>query len=38
MKCSKCGMEYDDTFKFCPDCGEPNPIAASPAGGIATFK
>jgi len=24
MKCPKCGKEYDDTFKFCPNCAEVN--------------
>jgi hypothetical protein len=25
MKCSKCGTEYEDSYKFCPSCGEANP-------------
>lgn len=28
MKCPKCNQEYDDSFKFCPNCAEPNPIEA----------
>jgi len=30
MKCSKCGTDYDDSFKFCPNCTEPNPLMAVP--------
>lgn len=25
MLCPKCGMEYDDEFKFCPNCAQANP-------------
>jgi len=25
MKCTKCGKEYPDSNKFCPQCGEANP-------------
>jgi len=28
VKCLKCGKEYDDSFKFCPACGESNPPVA----------
>jgi len=24
MKCQNCGFEYDDSFKFCPNCSEPS--------------
>ena len=27
MKCSKCGADYEDSFKFCPNCAEVNPSA-----------
>src|SRR5450759_1381786 len=30
MVCPQCSKGYDDSFKFCPNCGEQNPIAASP--------
>ena len=30
MNCPKCGADFEDSFKFCPNCAEPNPIAASP--------
>ena len=23
MNCSKCGVEYDDSYRFCPNCGAP---------------
>ncbi len=23
MKCKECGHEFNDTAKFCPDCGKP---------------
>lgn len=26
MKCPKCGKSYDDSFKFCPECAEANPL------------
>lgn len=26
MKCTKCGTEYADSFKFCPNCAEANPL------------
>jgi hypothetical protein len=28
MKCPKCSKEYDDSFKFCPECAESNPQVA----------
>jgi len=31
MKCSKCGVEYDDSFKFCPECGEAKSAVTTPA-------
>ncbi len=30
MNCSKCGKEYDDSFRFCPACGESNPQIKTP--------
>jgi len=30
MKCPKCGNEYDDSFKFCPECAEANPGLEQP--------
>jgi hypothetical protein len=26
VKCSKCDTEYNDSFKFCPNCAEANPL------------
>lgn len=26
MKCKNCGFEFDDIFKYCPDCATKNPI------------
>lgn len=26
MNCSKCGTNYDDSFKFCPNCATQNPL------------
>jgi len=26
MRCSKCDTEYNDSFKFCPNCAEVNPL------------
>lgn len=31
MNCSKCGKEYDDSFKFCPACGESSPQTSQPS-------
>lgn len=30
MKCPKCGFDYEDTFKFCPNCSETNPLTVQP--------
>ena len=30
MKCPKCGFEYEDSFKFCPNCSETNPLTMPP--------
>lgn len=29
MKCPKCGTNYEDSFKFCPNCGEAHPPVAN---------
>lgn len=29
IKC-QCGYIYEDSFKFCPECAEPNPLLANP--------
>lgn len=31
MKCPKCDQEYDDSFKFCPNCGKPRKPEQRPA-------
>ena len=47
MNCSKCNTEYNQTDKFCPECGEPNPqaqkqettpVAATPAASSNIFS
>lgn len=47
MNCSKCNTEYNQTDKFCPECGEPNPqaqkqettpVAATPAASDNIFS
>jgi len=46
MNCSKCNTEFNETDKFCPECGEPNPqfqkqettpIVATPATSNSIF-
>lgn len=27
MTCPKCGMEYNDSFRYCPNCAEANPMS-----------
>jgi hypothetical protein len=35
MDCSKCGKEYDNSFKFCPACGKSNPqVAEQPTASM----
>lgn len=34
MFCGKCGQQYDDSVKFCGNCGAPNPLAAVPSQPI----
>lgn len=36
MKCPKCNFEYEDSFKFCPECGEAKPLKASLTTGAPT--
>lgn len=40
MKCSKCGAEITENFKFCPQCGQPvqNEEAANQAEIMAAFN
>jgi uncharacterized membrane protein len=30
IKCSSCGNNYDDSFKFCPQCGTARPVPVAP--------
>ena len=34
MKCSRCDTEYNDSFKFCPNCAETNPMVKKEEPGV----
>lgn len=38
MYCSKCAKEYDDSFKFCPACGESSLKAAEPCSSSIELR